>query len=232
MKTMIKTAITILISIVAVSEANTQDINWHSLKKEDKHIININAGYEYGLVFGAGYGYQTRLVFPMVINVGYSFPSGENLIDDFKTKIGVKVRLYSIANFQFTANIQGIYRHYENNLVRMQNFGSDLSGIVGYYRSKWFVAGEIGFDKAIVTHLKHSPYYREIFPEVKDGWYGPPSGGNFYYGLQTGFSFKQHDIYLKAGKIITQDFKTKPIVPFFAQLGYNFKFKSKKAGIQ
>ena len=28
----------------------------------------------------------------------------------------------------------------------------------GYYQRKWFVAGEAGFDKAIVTHFKHSAY--------------------------------------------------------------------------
>ena len=36
------------------------------------------------------------------------------------------------------------------------NFGSDMSGIIGYYRAHFFVAGEAGFDKAIVTHFKHS----------------------------------------------------------------------------
>ncbi len=107
----------------------------------------------------------------------------------------------------------------------MKSFGSDFSGTLGYYRTKWFLAGEVGFDKAIVTNLKHSQSYREIYPDVTDGWYSPPSGGNFYYGLQAGFSFKQHDIYVKAGKIITQDFKTEPRVPFFAQIGYNFRIK-------
>jgi hypothetical protein len=226
MKTIINTMIIILTCIVISPEGYTQNINWQSLNKGDKHILNINSGFEYGLIYGVGYGYQLNLSLPVVLNLEYSFPSGRDFIDDFKTKIGGKVRLYKIKNFQFSVNIYGIYRRYENNLVRMQNFGSDFSGIVGYYRSKWFVAGECGFDKAIVTNLKHSQSYRDVFPQVKNGWYSPPTGGNFYYGLQTGFSFKQHDIYLKAGKIITQDFKTKPTIPFFAQLGFNFKLKS------
>ena len=46
----------------------------------------------------------------------------------------------------------------------------------------------------------------------------------FFIGLQTGFSFKKHDIYLTAGKIITQDFKTTPLIPFYTKLGYNMKF--------
>ena len=190
MKTIIKTSIAILTCIVFSAESFTQTINWQSLKKEDKHIININAGLEYGLIYGAGYGYQHGFKISCSIKSGIFFPVGKNLIDDFKSKIGGKIRLFQIRNFQFTANIYGVYRRYENNLVRMKNFGSDFSGIVGYYRSKWFVAGEFGFDKAIVTHLKHSQSYRDVFPEVVNGWYSPPSGGNFYYGLQAGFSFK------------------------------------------
>jgi hypothetical protein len=224
MKTMIKTAAAIFSCIAFTSNAFTQTINWQSLKTEDKHILNINAGVEYGLIYGAGYGYRINTKMPVVLNLEYSFPSGKNVTDDFKSKIGGKVRVFEISNFVFSANIYGVYRRYETNLVRMKNFGSDFSGIVGYYRSKWFVAGEVGFDKAIVTNLKHSQYYRDIYPDVTDGWYSPPSGGNFYYGLQTAFSFKQHDIYLKAGKLITQDFKNQPAIPFSAQIGYNFKF--------
>jgi hypothetical protein len=224
MKTLVKSAITILTCIVAQGQGFGQTMNWQSLKKEDKHVLNINSRLEYGLIFGAGFGYQLNTKMPVVLNLEYSIPSGKNVTDDFKSKIGGNVRLYHINNFQFSANIYGVYRRYETNLVRMKNFGSDFSGVIGFYKPKWFLAGEVGFDKAIVTNLKHSQAYRDVFPEVTDGWYSPPSGGNFYYGAQTGFSFKNQDIYLKAGKVITQDFKTKPTVPFFAQIGVNFRF--------
>ena len=97
--------------------------------------------------------------------------------------------------------------------------------IAGYYKQKWFVAGEAGFDKAIVTHFKHTATYKQNFPSVQDGWYEPATGGNFYYGLQTGYSFRRNDIYLKAGKILTQDFNTTPMVPFYLQVGYNIWLK-------
>jgi hypothetical protein len=226
MKTIINTTLTILTCIVMSGRVYSQNLNWQSLKSEDRHILNINSGFEYGLVYGVGYGYQLNFIVPVVLNLEYSFPSGTNLIDDFKSKIGARVRLLEVKNFQLSASINGIFRRYENGLVRMVNFGSDLSGVLGYYRLKWFVAGEFGFDKAIVTNFKHSQAYREIYPQVTDGWYQPPTGGNYHYGLQTGFSFKQHDIYLKAGKIISQGFKTEPIAPYYAQLGYNFKFRS------
>ena len=195
------------------------------MKEENKHIVNANFGLEYGVIYGLGYGYQikTRL-FPIVVNVEYSFPSGNKILDDFKTKIGGQIRWIEFHDFQFSTKIHGVFRRYENDFVRLVNFGSDMSGIIGYYRPKLFVAGEVGFDKAIVTHFKHSKEYKDQYPDVVDGWYEPATGGNFYYGLQAGFSFRNQDICLRAGKILTQDFKTTPMVPFYGQLGYNIKF--------
>ena len=62
------------------------------------------------------------------------------------------------------------------------------------------------------------------YPEVKDGWYEPSVGGNYYYNLKGGYSFGKNDITIVAGKIISQDFKTKPLFPIFTQIGYNIKF--------
>ncbi|MGQ0737881.1 MAG: hypothetical protein ACT4OJ_02370 [Bacteroidota bacterium] len=201
----------------------SQNLNWQNLKKNQKHIFNINTGVEYGLIFGLGYGYQLISRLPIVLNAEYSFPGGEKLFDDFKTKIGGQIRLYRTGNINFSAKLYGLFRRYESDFARLLNFGTDLSATAGYYKSKWFVAGEAGFDKAIVTHFKHTESYKTLYPGVKDGWYEPATGGNFYYGLQTGYSFKKTDIYLKAGKIVTQDFQTRPLIPFSVQLGFYWK---------
>ena len=208
-----------------MSSVQAQSINWGSLDSADKHILHVNAGLEHGAVFGIGYGYQiNNKLFPMVANMEYSFPAGENIFDDLKTKVGVQVSWIEIEHFQFSTKINGVIRRYENDNVRLVNFGSDLTGVIGYYRTKWFVATEVGFDKAIITHFKHSELYMEEFPGVSDGWYGPTTGGNFYYGVQAGYSFGQHDTYVKAGRMLTQDFKTAPTLPMYGQVGYNIRF--------
>lgn len=213
----------LVMSLIIAGDGFSQVINWESLDRQQRHIININAGAEYGFTLGAGYGYQLKSKFPIVLNMEHSFPTGKELTDDFKTKIGGYIRLYQVNNFQLSAKIQGVFRRYENSLVSLLNFGSDMSGIAGYYRPKWFIAGEAGFDKAIVTHFKHSAAYKINYPSVKDGWYEPATGGNFYYGLQSGFSFRRNDVYVKAGKMITQDFSTTPLFPYYLQVGYNIR---------
>jgi hypothetical protein len=201
----------------------SQTLNWASLRKSQKHIISINAGVEHGIIYKVDYGYRFKSSLPIILNAEYSFASGKNLFDDFKTKVGGQIKIYQTGNFHFSGKFYTVFRRYESEFVRLLNFGSDISATAGYYKPKWFVAGETGFDKAIVTHFKHTGSYKSLFPGVQDGWYEPATGGNFYYGIQTGYSFKQSDVYLKLGKIINQDFQTQPLIPFSVQLGFNWK---------
>ena len=217
---MLITAFTLVLSTL-----HAQNVNWANIDFENKHIIHANVGVDYGVVFGIGYGYEINThLFPVIANMEFSFASGEDIFDDIKTKVGAQVRIVEFSNFQFSANLHGVIRRYENDYARLVNFGSDLSGTLGYYRSRWFLAGEMGFDKAIITHYRHSVTYTENFPGAKDGWYGPATGGNFYYGAQAGFSFGKNDINVRAGKLLTQDFKTTPTLPFYGELGYNVSF--------
>lgn len=216
----------ILIAVLAliISSVNAQTINWASLK-ENKHIININGGIEYGLTLGLGYGHQIiNRLFPIVVNLEYSSPSGDLIFDDFKTRIGGNFRLLEYHGIELSTKIQGVFRRYQNDFARLLNFGSDVSVIAGYYRPRLFVAAEFGLDKAIVTHFKNSELYKGQYPDAVNGWYEPDTGGNYYYGLQAGFSVRKVDIYLRAGKILSQDFKSTPMIPIYGQLGFNIKF--------
>ena len=202
-----------------------QAINWENISKQNEHLVHANAGTEYGITAGLGYH---RLIavkrFPLWIGGECSIPSGNQLADDFKVRLGAQIRIAALNHFQFSARIQGISRRYHNQSVRLFNFGSDFAGTFGYYRKNWFLGAEAGFDKAIITNFKHSEWYkRNIYNNVQDGWYEPATGGNFYYGLQGGFSMKKIDITIKAGKILQQDFKSQPLLPFYGQLGVNFK---------
>ncbi|SJZ84711.1 hypothetical protein SAMN04488128_1011834 [Chitinophaga eiseniae] len=202
-----------------------QVINWGNLQDGQRHWINAHTGAQYGMVFGLGYAYQLAdSEFPVIANAAYSFPSGNNLLDDFKAKLGTQVRLLQMNDFHFAVKAHGIFRGYENELVRLLNWGMDLSGTIGYYRPSWFVAGEAGFDKAISTRFKHTDTYKKQYPDVKDGWYAPATGGNFNYGLQGGVSFGRHDITLSGGGLLQEDFKKKPLLPFYLLLGYNYRW--------
>lgn len=217
----------IIITVLLYTVTNycfAQSINWTALKPEDRHLVNLNVGIDYGVIYGVGYSYHLQSKLPIVLNAELSIPSGDKLFDDFKTKVGAHVNLFKINHIALSLNATGVFRAYENTLVKLSNFGATANAIIGYYGPKWYVNADFGFDKAIVTHLKHKDTYRLNFPDVKDGWY-ESTGGNIQYGIQVGYSFTQSDVYLKGGKTTTQDFKTSPTIPVYVQLGYTFRFK-------
>jgi hypothetical protein len=203
--------------------AKSQTINWFNPGTNNQYIVTLNLALEHGLTYGISLGYKINASRPTILNIEYSAPFGRNIYDDFKIKMGGQVSIYQSNDFQFIATSYGVFRRIENEHGRLLNFGVDLSGIAGYYTSNWFTATEIGFDKAVVTNFKHTKLYKTNFPIAKNGWYEPATGGNFYYGLLTGISLKQTDVFLKLGKMLIQDFKTKPAIPFYSKIGISIK---------
>jgi hypothetical protein len=64
---------------------------------------------------------------------------------------------------------------------------------------------------------------KTVYPDVQDGWY-VPTGGNFNFGIVSGYSFSSNDLYLKIGISITEDLRTSPTAPYYMQIGYNRRF--------
>jgi hypothetical protein len=205
------------------SFCRAQEINWQNFKDGKRHVAGVMAGWDYGMVMGVKYGQKLKTKLPVLVNIDYSSPFGKTVFDDFKARLGGQVQLVKLNNFIVTGKAYAVFRRYENDMVRLFSFGSEFSAVAGYYRNKWFVAGEAGFDKAISTHIKNSDNMKSNYLSIVDGWY-VPTGGNFNYGIVSGYTFKSNDVYIKAGKILTENFKTAPTVPLYLQLGYNRRF--------
>ncbi|MCO5241919.1 MAG: hypothetical protein M9904_17900 [Chitinophagaceae bacterium] len=225
--TTFKSTVIVIAFLLFHNSTDAQVINWEKTSKQNKNLLHANIGAEYGVTAGLGYH---RLIpvkrLPLWIGGEFSVPSGSQLaVDDFKVRIGAQIRIAAFNHLQFSGRVHAIARRYHNQSVTLFNFGSDLTGTIGYYRKNWFWGAEVGFDKAIVTNFKHSEWYKKnIYDNVQDGWYEPATGGNFYYGLHGGFSMKKIDITLKVGKALQQDFKSQSLLPFYGQFGVNFRF--------
>lgn len=221
-----KWLLTVTAAICIQHKIDAQVINWEATSQQDRNLVHVNIGAEYGLVAGGGYHRLLAMKSnPVWVGGEFTLPSGNQLKDDFKARLGAQIRVFSVKKFQFSARVQAIARRYHNQSVRLFNIGTELAGTFGYYRKKWFAGIESGFDKAIVINFKHSKWFKEnIYAKVQDGWYEPATGGNFYYGLQGSYSLKKADITIKAGRMLQQDFTSQPLIPFYGQLGVNFRF--------
>lgn len=199
----------------------SQTFNWAHLPT--RQAVNFNISAYHAINAGFGYAYRLSSTQPLFLLADFSVPAGKNLADDYKFRSGISKGIWEKKNFKINASALALFRRYENPYARLLNFGIDLSATGGLYKKHWFLAGNLGFDKAIITHFRHTALYKENFPGVRDGWYEPATGGNVYYGIQTGWSFVNQDLYLKLGKLTQQDFKTTPMLPFYAELGFNLR---------
>jgi hypothetical protein len=211
-----------IISFFLLVTSHSQTVNWKNLGAKQKHIVSASVGFDHATTAVLGYGYHINTRWPLVVGVDYSMPFGKRLLDDFKTRVGGQLNLLRLKNFLGTVKAYGVFRRYENQYATLFNFGSEFSATMGYYRHKWWAAGEFGFDKAIVTHIRHSSLMLEYNPGLQSGWY-IPTGGNAFYGIQAGYSFKRNEVYTRFGKTTWQDFKTDSPVPYYFQLGWNLK---------
>src|SRR6476620_10042454 len=98
-----------------------QNINWHNLQPEQKHVITLNANLDNAVTVGIGYGYHLKTRLPVLLNIEYSMPMGNADFDDLKTRIGGQVAINANHDFVTTVKAYGIIRRFENDLARLVN---------------------------------------------------------------------------------------------------------------
>ncbi len=220
-----KQILALVLFCFAFAQSSTgQNINWPTYSNQSPHSIYLNFGYDFGLTAQIGYAHRLNTQRPIALSIDFSVPMGDQLFDDHKVRFGGQMEVVSLGDFSATARAYGTFRRYQNELVRMAGFGADLSAVAGIYRPNWHLAGEFGFDKSITTHLKHTPQMRDDFPRIQDGWY-IPSGGHFYYGLQTGVQIGDAlNLSLRAGLTNAEGADEDALLPYYAQLGLMHQF--------
>ena len=135
-------------------------------------------------------------------------------------------RFGSIARWRdvhVTGSATFITRGTENTVYRGLNFGADLTGSAGVYRRRWFAAGEFGFDKAVITHITHSDWYRDhYYADAKDGWY-LDAGGTYHYGVTGGVAIGRAELVARFGWQRTEKWNDLD-QPIYASLGTGVSF--------
>jgi hypothetical protein len=220
-----KNIIAVITLVMGIAETGySQNINWRSLREDQRNVIQLSVGYDFGVTTQVGYSRSFTIIKPVVLGLDYSFPMGSDLLDDFKVRFGGQIEIVEIDGFSATIKISSIFRRYQTALVRIESFGSDFALLAGYYKPTWSVAGEFGFDKSITSHLAHSDIMRAMFPAIRDGWY-IPTGGHYYYGIQAGKTIgESFDLSLRVGATRAQGIDENAVLPLYCQLGLGMRF--------
>lgn len=181
-------------------------------------------GLDPALVTSAGYGRVVPLfAHPFLLAAEAGVVDAGLDAGDFRARLGAHTSLVRWRSLRLAGSATFVTRGTSNSIYRGINFGSDFTGTAGVYRPRWFAAGEFGFDKAIITHVTHSDWYRRYFyADAKDGWY-LDAGGTFHYGLVGGISAGRTELSARCGFLRTEDWNDL-VPPLYASLGVAFGF--------
>jgi hypothetical protein len=212
----------ILASSVAASDAGAQ---WNVARfSTERTRVYTSFGLDPAVVGTLGFGRVGSLLEHDVQLTGEVSVVGARMdARDFRTRLGVQTSLLHWRSVHLTGSATAIARGTENAIYRGYNFGADLTGAVGVYRPRWFVAAEFGKDKAVITHVKHTAQYRKhLYADAKDGWY-LDAGGTLHYGVVGGFAVGKTEIIGRAGWLRSERYNALT-PPAYASVGVGYAF--------
>jgi hypothetical protein len=221
-----KKHLSLLIVVFTIHSAIGQTYNWGSVTDSTKHIAGVQLGWEYAVIAGVNYSNKLPVKMPVFFQTGFSIPFGNTVVDDFKSNIGLSGQLYTKKKFNAIFALNTIYKRYANELVALNQVGLEIKSLNGFYRSRWFVATEIGLELGLSTHFKHSEIYKQnIYADVQDGWYAPLSAGIMNFGVQGGYTVRQSDLIFRIGYFKSITSSVNALIPYYVTLGYNLKIR-------
>lgn len=222
MKTHLSIVLSLSVTLVAAPAASAQ---WNVARFDTApNRLYTTFGLDPAFIPSVGYGRVIQLFgHPVQFAGDVGIVAAKMDTRDFRATARAFTSILNWRSLHLTGSTSFVTRGTNNSIYRGFNFGADLTSTIGIYRALWFVAGEFGFDKAIITHVTHSKWYRTYFySDAHDGWY-LNAGGTFHYGLAGGIAFGRTELLLRYGALCTEDFgHLTP--PMYASLGVGVSF--------
>ena len=190
----------------------------------ERNHVYTTFGLDPAWVGAVGYGRTVRIIgheFQLAGEVGLATAQLDTR--DFRARVGTQTSLLRWRSLHLTGSATFITRGTENQVYKALDFGADFTGALGVYRRGWFVAGELGKDKAIITHITNSAWYRTYYyPGAKDGWY-LDAGGTIHYGVAAGLALGRMEVAARFGWLRAENWE-QMMPPMYATLGVGVGF--------
>ena len=191
--------------------------------RQSDQAVQLYGGLKYGVILGAGY-YHSFEIKNHRFWAGLEMESaaGKDLLDDHREEISLNTTLLKKGSIRLNTGIGFLHRASQNDYVNMNDLAGKWNVSVGVYRPKWFVGAEANLEHSFALRLNHQEVYREIYPDVKDGWYNS-GGGNLQFGLMGGYSIGKLDLSAQLGPSINRSGRMN-LLPFYGLIGASWGF--------
>lgn len=208
--------------IIFSSPLRSQEIAWFNMDQASEHMVTLHVGADFVSNFGVSYGYKFKGKIPLVIGTELTTPFGGQIMDDFKASLTAQTIFRPVKNMGISVKPFMTCRRYGSEAAVLVNISAGLVTTIGYYRDKWSIAAEAGYDHSSATLIKPR-LLKDYYPESREEWYGS-TGGNFNFGMIVSYWLKSTGLSLKAGKTFGQNFSDNPTIPYYADFSVMQKF--------
>lgn len=102
----LKNLVKLLLVAMALADAGySKNVNWRSLRDDQRNIVQFNSGYDYGVTAQVAYNRSLSMFRPVVVGLDFSVPMGNVLLDDFKVRLGGQMEIVDLDGFSTTIKI-------------------------------------------------------------------------------------------------------------------------------
>jgi hypothetical protein len=213
----------LLVVATAARPARAQSI---SRLDSGEQAVTTEAGLEAGMVTSVGYaagvalGSTGRTLMPFA---QASLLVARPDLHDYAFKAGAQTSVLRAGWFDLATQLALEVAGTSNSIYEATALRTDLVLLAGHYGRRWFAVAEAGYDRAWLTYIKNSDWYRtNFYPGAVDGWYGG-TGGNLHGGVKGGGRVGPVEIVLRAGVVETETLQSLDL-PFYATVGASYRF--------
>jgi hypothetical protein len=216
----------LLVFVTLLGLAGSARAQSFSRLEAGQQTVTAETGLQSGIVTSLGYAAGLRLA--ALDRTLMPFAQATMLVakpdlHDYGFRAGAQMSVFAIGWFDLSAQLAFDVAATENSIYRGTALRTDVALLGGHYGRRWFAVAEAGYDRAWLTYIKNSDWYRTYFySDAKDGWYGG-TGGTLHAGAKGGAMVGPVEIVLRAG-VTTSETLQDLDLPFYATLGAGFRF--------
>lgn len=218
---------TFLISMVGPSlEAQHVDDGFFR-EREEQNTIALSAEMDPALFWGLRYGRAIPFAAGGFASTMQIQAGVKSYTFDY-TDLHGSVQIFLLGNRRFNIiGHAGLEGKYSTNMVHRAYAVNGILGVMpGYFGGRWYGGAEILYKRGLANHLAHTSYYREIYPDVQDGWYSSRMA-YLFLSLNGGYRITPRlALSLRAGLRFTTDFENYSpyLIPYCGNLALIYGF--------
>lgn len=177
-------------------------------------------GLEDGIVSSFGYGRRLDLSLwqqPLEVWTQLRLPIFELDAGDIEGSAGARISLLCRGPWHLRAGISTLLRKSQSRMLSTTSWSLQGDILPSYVGDSWTFGLAFGYQRNILTYLRHGEDYLFHYPQAQSGWY-TGMGGSIRAGVLVGLRFVDWGVVLRMGALRTASLNAR-LVPFYASLG-------------